>query len=223
MDELSSIIERALEDTRKYQRRLQREPSAARVTLAGVPHTLVPTRVVARDFREALDELLGADTGPLVMYRLGYLIGQAQASEFFENRGIATTDFLYRLLTGPFQLAWAGYADVDLLVWEPHLDERFAILWESDHSFSAREAADAARPTRACDLQAGYSAGWCAEATGLRLEACELACRAERVRHCRFLVTHGDRLQDRVLDPRFHQSTERYDITPARIVAPVPS
>jgi len=224
MDEVASLIERALEDMREYQGRLQRHPAAAQVTLAGVPHALVPTHVIARGFPAALHELVGADTAPLVMYRLGQLIGRGQAEAFFEDRGIDAGDHAYRLLTGPFHLAWAGYADVDLLVWEPRLDERFAILWESDNSFSAREtAADDPPRARACHLQAGYSAGWCTHATGLRLETSELACRAEGVRHCRFLIAHGERMQERIENPRFHRTTGSYGIRPARIVAPVVS
>jgi hypothetical protein len=79
------------------------------------------------------------------------------------------------------------------------------------------------RRTRACHLPAGYSAGWCTEATGLPLESCELACRVEGVGHCRFLIGHAAHMHERVLDPRFHQPTDRYTITPARTVAPMPA
>lgn len=223
MEQLSSLIRRALDDMRVYQGRLLRDPAVAQVSLAGVPHALVPTRVLAQAFPEALQDLVGADCAPLVMYRLGHLIGQTQAAAFFAERAIDPTDLPYRVLTGPFHIAWAGYADVDLLVWEPHADGRFAVLWESDNSCCAREVARKHRRTRACHLPAGYSAGWCTEATGLPLETCELACRVEGVGHCRFLVGHAAHMHERVLDPRFHQPTDRYTITPARTVAPMPA
>ena len=85
-----------------------------------------------------------------------------------------------RVLTGPFHLAWTGYGDVDLLVWEPHLDKPLAVLWESENSVGALEARREQERTRACHLQAGYSAGWCTAATGIRLETRELACRPPR-------------------------------------------
>jgi hypothetical protein len=169
MEQLSSLIRRALDDMRVYQGRLLRDPAVAQVSLAGAPHALVPTRVVAQAFPEALQDLVGADCAPLVMYRLGHLIGQTQAAAFFAERAIDPTDLPYRVLTGPFHIAWAGYADVDLLVWEPHADGRFAVLWESDNSCCAREVARERRRTRACHLPAGYSAGWCTEAAGLSL------------------------------------------------------
>jgi hypothetical protein len=207
---------------REYQGRLHRDPAAAKVTLGGASHALVPTQVVARGFPDALRQLVGPDVAFTVMYRFGYLIGKAQSEAFFEDRAIEPSDVLYRVLTGPFHLAWAGYADVDLLVWEPYTDARFAILWESDTSFSARDALGERR-ARTCSLQAGYSAGWCTVATGLPLEACELACRAEGVSHCRFLIGHADQVRDHLLDARFHQPTDRYGVRPARIVAPVPT
>ena len=222
MDELASLIGRAHADMRDYQRRLQRNPASAQITLAQLPHALVPTHVVTRDLPRVLDELLEAGDAPRVMYRLGYLIGRTQAAAFFQDAAIDTTDLLYRMLAGPFHLAWAGYGDVDLLVLEPHLDDRFALLWESDHSCSAREAADEQYRTRACHVQAGYSAGWCTEATQLPVETRELACRAEGVEHCRFLIGHTDRMQSQVLEPRFHKPTARYAVRPVRIDASVP-
>ena len=129
MDELASLIGRAHADMRDYQRRLQRNPASAQITLAQLPHALVPTHVVTRDLPRVLDELLEAGDAPRVMYRLGYLIGRTQAAAFFQDAAIDTTDLLYRVLAGPFHLAWAGYGDVDLLVLEPHLDDRFALLW----------------------------------------------------------------------------------------------
>jgi hypothetical protein len=71
--------------------------------------------------------------------------------------------------------------------------------------------------TRACDVRAGYSAGWCAQATGLPTEARELACRAEGVGRCRLLVGHAERIAAHLADPRFHRPTARYSITPARV------
>jgi predicted hydrocarbon binding protein len=222
MDELASLIRQARGDMREYQRRLKRTPTLAQVSVADVPHALVPTHVVARDLPQLLDEIVGAESAPLVMYRIGYIIGRTQAAAFFEDGAIDTADSLYRVLTGPFHLAWAGYGDVDLLMWEPHLNERFAVLWESEHSCSAREAAGEHCRTRACHLQAGYSAGWCTEATNLPLETCELACRAEGLAHCRFLVSHAAQMHANVLDPRFHKPTASYAVTPTRAEALVP-
>jgi predicted hydrocarbon binding protein len=217
MDDLVSLIARAQEDMRAYAARLHRDPALAEVALGTVAHALVPSQVMTRDLRKILHEVVGADVGATVLHRLGREIGRVQAAAFFKSSRSDGRDPRSRVLAGPFHLAWAGYGDVDLLVWEPHLDDRFAVLWESDNSSSARAAAGEDLRTRACHLEAGYSAGWCSEATGLRLQARELACRAEDVSHCRFLIGHAERMADMVVDPRFHRPTARYAVTPARL------
>jgi predicted hydrocarbon binding protein len=178
-------------------------------------HALIPTQVLGRDLPRELNEILGAELGPTVMYRLGYLISRTQAKAFFADRGIDPEEKEYRIMVGPFHSAWSGYGESDLLIWEPEMNENFIILWESDNSFCAREAMRDDRQSRACHLLAGYATGWCMEATGVPVETSEIACRAEGVAHCRLLVAHRDRIQDRLLEPRMHLPTARYDVLPA--------
>lgn len=201
----------------EYQQLLVRDPSHARVSVAGVNHALVPTHVLARDLPLELVEILGAEVAPTVMYRLGRLIGGTHADTFFANREIGSTEPQYRVVTGPFHFAWAGYGDVDLLLWEPHPDENFLVLWESHNSFSAQEAINDGVRKRACDLQAGYAAGWCTAATGLPIEVVEIACRAEAVATCRFVMAHADCVSKRVSEPRLHRPTRQYRAIPARM------
>jgi len=220
MTALANLIARAVDDMTQYQKLLARDPSHARVSLARVNHALVPTHVLARDLPIELAEMLGAEIAPTVMYRLGWLIGTTHARAFFAERDVAIADRSYRVLTGPFHFAWAGYGDVELLVWEPNLDETFLVLWESRNSFSAQEAINDNIRKRACDLQAGYSAGWCTEATGLPIEVVELACRAEAVSTCRFVMAHADRVSDRASEPRLHRPTRQYRVISARLTQP---
>jgi predicted hydrocarbon binding protein len=214
MDQLGDTIERAEEAIREYEAGLRRDASQARISLGDLPHALMPTSVIGRDLVRILEEALGPEAGPVVMYSLGKQIGVAQASAFFAVH--AEPDPVFRVLAGPFHLAWAGFGNVELLVWQPELDERFALLWQSDSSFSALEALTGPRHKRACHLQAGYSAGWCREATGLPLEAAELACRAEGLTRCRFLISHGERIERNLADPMFHRATKDYRVTSLR-------
>jgi predicted hydrocarbon binding protein len=210
MTRVSKLIARATDDMAKYQEQLMRDPTHARVSVAGVTHALVPTHVLAHDLPLELVEILGAELAPTVMYRLGRLIGAAHARAFFADRKIAIAESQYRVLTGPFHFAWAGYGDVELLIWKPQLDKEFLVLWESHNSFSAQEALNDGIRKRACDLQAGYAAGWCAEATCLPIEVIEIACRAEGVARCRFVIAHADCVSMWVSDPRLHRPTRQY-------------
>lgn len=217
MTRLTGLVARAIEDMADYQKLLLRDPTHARVSVSGINHALVPTHVLAHDLPVELMEILGAELAPTVMYRIGRLIGGAHAQAFFTNRGIGLSETHYKVLTGPFHFAWAGYGDVEMLVWEPHLDENFLVLWESHNSFSAQEATSDGIRKRACDLQAGYASGWCTTATNLPIEVVEVACRAEGVRTCRFVMAHATNLPSRVSDPRLHHPTTHYETISARM------
>jgi predicted hydrocarbon binding protein len=214
------LIARLAADMGQYQERLVRSPGIGQVSLAGVSHALVPTRVMGQELPRELTELVGETLAPVVMYRLGYLIARNQAKAFYLDRQIDPSDVEYRVMAGAFHIAWAGYADADVLIWEPEPNENFLVLWESDNSYCAREAIKAGVRSRACHLLAGYATGWTSEATGIPLETGEIACRAEGVSHCRFLVAHRDRIQQRLVDPRMHRSTSRYNAISTRIPDP---
>jgi hypothetical protein len=214
---LDAVIRRAREDVRAYGGELDRDPAGAPVALRDAPQVLVPARVIGWDLPRILDQACGPGESADIMYRLGCRIGGAHAAAFFAVDRDDGADPLYRVLTGPFHFAWAGYGDVDLLILEPHLDDRFAVLWESERSASAVATTTERRRLRACHLQAGYAAGWCREATGLPIDARELACRAEGVSRCRFLLSHSGELEARLADPRFHQPPDRFRTTRVRL------
>jgi len=211
LKDVSELADRAMREMQEYQADLRRDPERASVVLGGLRHALIPTHVLARDLPRELESIFGGDVGPLVMSRLGRLTGRAQADAFFADRGKIAEDSSFRVLCGPVYFAWAGYGDVDLLLWETGATEDdFAILWESANSFSANEAANEGDRGRSCHLQAGYAAGWCEVATGMQLETAEIACRAEGVSHCRFLIAPSEGFGRRILNPRFHRASGSY-------------
>ncbi|MGI9098510.1 MAG: hypothetical protein ACR2H2_08475 [Solirubrobacteraceae bacterium] len=62
------------------------------------------------------------------MYRFGEWVGARHAATFVDG---ADDDVAYCLLAGALHQDRAGFGNVDLLVWEPYIDPRFAVLWES--------------------------------------------------------------------------------------------
>lgn len=214
--ETSALIERAMRDMREYQLHLVRDAGSGHVALRGLGHVLVPTQVMARELPRVLGELLDEATTGILLYQVGFLTGRAQAEAFFAERGVGEDELLYRVLTGPFHFAWAGYGDVDILLLETGAPERFVALWETRDSFSAREGLAVGERRRTCHVQSGYSAGWLSAATGLPLGAHELACRTEGVAHCRFLVAHEEALGRCLSEMRFHLPRGRYAVIPAR-------
>lgn len=209
MEDVTELANRATREMREFQTSLRREPEQAHVVLGGLRHALIPTHILARDLLRELDVLLGRSEGAMVLSRIGRLTGRSQAEAFFADREVAA-DAAFRVLCGPMYFAWAGYGDVDMLLWEIESDDDFAILWESDNSFSAIEAVRDGDRRRSCHLQAGYAAGWCEVAMGMQLETKEIACRAEGVSHCRFLIAPVEGFHERMLNPRFHRPTSAY-------------
>lgn len=211
-----TLIQRARDEVGEYQRRFTRDPGTGAVSVAGSPYLLVPTGVLGRDLPAELRESIGPEAAADVMYRLGYLTARSQAHRFYADLGIGMDEWEYRLVTGPFSAAWTGHGEAEILMWEPTLGEDFLVLWESANSLAAREAIATGVRHRACHLYAGYSAGWCSEATGQTLQTKEVACRAEGVGHCRFMITHTKHMRRHLTDPRLHQPRSDYDVLHTR-------
>jgi predicted hydrocarbon binding protein len=216
MEDIKAAIQEAKEAVWNFhQEEFYRVPDRAEVLLGGVAHVLLPTSVLALAYRQDLEGALGTEVADLTLYRLGYLVGQAHARHFLErypHRGL-----LFRILAGPFFFAWAGYGDVDLLEADIRTDPGFRVLWETEDSFSAREALREGLKRRVCHLQAGYSAGWCTEASGIPLAAKELACRAEGVRACRFLIAPEGAFPEVLGEGKWYKERKAYTVIPARI------
>jgi len=210
--DVTQVAARAIREMRDYQAGLRRDPTHAHVLLGDLRHALIPTHVLARDLPAEVESLVGRPACFAVTSRIGRVIGQAHAKAFFAYSGGAAEGWDFRVLSGPMYFAWTGFGDVDLLLWEIDSAEDFAILWESDNSFSATEALQQGDRGRSCHMQAGYAAGWCEVATGMQLETREIACRAEGVSHCRFLVAPAKDFEERILGPRFHRPTSSYSI-----------
>lgn len=209
---LRDALARASAGVAAYQATFVREPGGARIQVAGVPHALVPTSVVARDLPLALARRDGPEAVAVVLYELGALIGSTHATRYFDDRGIGADHRLDRVVAGPAHFAWSGYGDADLLLLDAHWDDRIAILWESTSSISAEESSRAGRRVRGCHMQAGYGAGWCSAATGLDLRAVELACRTEGAHRCRFLLGAQTTLDALATQPRFHHPRDHYTV-----------
>lgn len=211
-DHLRRDAERAAHEMREYQATFVRNPHHAQVFIGGLRHALIPTHVLSQDLPQEIDELIGAKASHLVMSRLGRLTGRAHAEAFFAERQIGPDEAIFRVVCGPMYFGWTGYADVDLLLTDFRIDEHFAVLWESNNSFGATEALNDGDRGRSCTMQAGYAAGWCEVASGLALETREIACRAEGVSHCRFLIAPSANFEQRLREPRFHRATSTYPV-----------
>ena len=82
----------------------------------------------------------------------------------------------------------------------PQPNENYILTYRHPNSFEAEAFLERGKETDRpiCFINAGYSAGWCEESFGVPLEARELSCVARGDEHCTFLMTHKDKISQRI-------------------------
>lgn len=150
--------------------------------------------------RKQLEKVLGAST-PTIIYQFGKACGSADARYMFGKLGVE--DPALRLALGPVSFAMGGYAKVKILPQsKPAPDDSFILVYDHPNSYEAQAFINAGIETdKPVDhMNAGYSAGWCGEAFGLKLEAKEIRCRARGDDQCLFVMAPGSMVRKRAAE-----------------------
>lgn len=182
--------------------RFTAHPSQGQITLGDQRYVLVRAASLSTDFQEAIRALY-ADRGEEEANRIGqnflfdvaHVLGKSDAAAFHAATGV--TDPISRLSAGPVHFAYTGWAFVDILPESrPTPDDDFHLVYRHPYSFEADAWLRAGRPTRqpVCIMNAGYSAGWCAQSFGLSLTAVEVTCRARGDEACTFIMAPPHRI-----------------------------
>ncbi|MBU7015748.1 MAG: XylR N-terminal domain-containing protein [Theionarchaea archaeon] len=150
-------------------------------------------------FRDVLEEVYGEKGADQILYKLGKAVGEQEARKFHRKFGIK--DPLEKLSAGPVYFSYSGWAFVNILpASAPSSDESYLLTYhhpgsfEAEHFLASKEKTD--RPI--CHINAGYSAGWCAESFGVPLEAREVTCKAQGDEKCTFLMSHRNTIVQRL-------------------------
>jgi len=189
---------------------LQREPDKGTVRIGGERYIL--TR--AATFSVQLKQILEKEYGRIAADRLTYSLGRAAGindAEFFMPK-LALEPGLSALSAGPVHFAMVGWAFVDILPESaPSQDENYYLIYEHPYSFEAdsyvEEGVKADRPV--CNMNAGYSSGWCQVSFGVELQAREICCRACGHDRCLFVMGHPSRIHEYVV-----AAQEKYGLHP---------
>ncbi len=180
----------------------KRNPEKGSITVSDERYVMYRADSMAIALREQLTSVLGPGAG-VVIYQTGKATGAADARFYFEKTGM--TDPSIRLAMGPVTFAYGGYANVKILEESsPSPDEDFLLVYDHPNSYEAEAHLKAGiKPSSPVDfMNAGYSAGWCSEAYGLKLEAKEISCRAMGHEQCLFVMAPVKRLRERVAEIR---------------------
>jgi uncharacterized protein len=178
----------------------KRMPEQGAITISSERYIMYRGDSMAIALKDQLTSVLGKGAG-VVIYQIGKATGSADARFYFEKTGIA--DPAMRLAMGPVAFAFGGYANVTILEDSaPAPTEDFLLVYDHPNSYEseAHIAAGLKADAPVDFLNAGYSAGWCSEAFGLKLEAKEITCKAMGQENCRFVMAPGNRLRERVAE-----------------------
>ncbi len=176
----------------------KRNPEEGNITVSSERYVIYRGESMAIAMKEQLTSVLGPGAG-VVIYQIGKATGAADAKFYFKKTGIQ--DPAQRLAMGPVSFALGGYANVTILPDSaPVPNDDFLLVYDHPNSYEAEAHLKAGISTsKPVDfLNAGYSAGWCSEAFGLKLEAKEITCKAMGDAQCRFVMATGPRLRERV-------------------------
>ncbi|MFX0091129.1 MAG: V4R domain-containing protein [Candidatus Hodarchaeota archaeon] len=182
------------------------DPTKGYITIAGERYILMRASSLRVHFQENLTKILDIPEGQAeattsrLLYNLAKVMGGADARRFHYTMNLI--DPIAKLSAGPIHFAFSGWAFVDISdISKPSPDENYFLQYDHPQSFEADswivlKGKTAKRPV--CVMNAGYSAGWCEESFGIELEGRELMCRAKGDRHCRFIMTHPSKIDEKI-------------------------
>lgn len=206
--DVAAAFARAEKDVGAYFELLHRAPEQGTITVDEQRYVLVRAAAMSVEFYETITHLYrdkGEEEARAVarslLYDLAYAIGTADARAFHRQLGL--TDSIEKLSAGPVHFAHTGWASVRILPESrPTADESYLLVYDHPYSFEADAwlAAGRAAHAPACTMNAGYSAGWCAESFGVPLVAVEISCRAAGDAQCRFVMATPERLEVAISD-----------------------
>ena len=174
-------------------------PEKGRIEIGGTRFMWAQARGMALAFRETIADIYGEKGAEQILYKFGHSLGSHEAGAFIERfpsegsggEACRGPDLfcLYRLgvcRITPVQQACAGRKLHFYL--QPSGILRGRSLY--------RDKKKAGHPI--CFINAGYSSGWSGESFGLPLEAREVTCQAQGDEHCTFVLTHRNKMLDRL-------------------------
>ncbi|HOP25899.1 MAG TPA: XylR N-terminal domain-containing protein [Candidatus Sabulitectum sp.] len=176
----------------------KRQPEKGSIHVSGERYVLFRSSSMASALHQQLKSVLGPGAD-VAIYQTGKSIGADDASYYLEKT--RSGECSIRLAVGPVTFAFQGLAKVNILEDSSITpDEDFLLVYEHPNAFEAEAVMQRGiQVDGPVDFfNAGYSAGWCSEACGLKLEAKEIACRAMGHETCRFVMAPVKRLRERV-------------------------
>ncbi len=205
-EEFKDVFFRSQKLVDKYFREKKENPFSGTIDIAGERYILIRAASMSVEFFEVVKKLYSdrSDMEAMILARdllfdIAHALGIADARNFHLQMNLKTP--LEKLSVGPIHFAYSGWGVVDILPEsKPVADENYLLVYDHPNSFESQAwqttGQQAAFPV--CVMNAGYSSGWCEESFGVALVATEIMCRAKGDKHCRFIMSHPDRIADHI-------------------------
>ena len=211
IEDLKGVKELAKRNALELASKLRISPEEARIRIGPRNYILLSVESLA-GLAERASAILGGATAKEVLYYLGESLGRAEAGFVFSTYGLEdeVMQCWERCLHAPYFLAAGGVARVEILLFDAEMKEGLLALCETRDSVLAEELARAGVEPPTCSLISGYLAGWLGEATGAKLAAREILCRASGDPVCRFVVGKPKRLYELLKREDLRKPSEDY-------------
>lgn len=197
--DLVPVFEAAEERIKGFFDTIKAYPEKGRVEIGGTRFMWAQARGMALAFRETLTDIYGEKGAEQILYKFGHSLGSQEAKAFIER--FKLKDPVEKLAAGPIYFAYTGWAFVEFLPSSrPAPNEDCIFTYNHPGSFEAEfyiaDKKKADHPV--CFINAGYSSGWTAESFALPLESREVTCQAQGDEHCTFVLTHRNKMLERL-------------------------
>ena len=195
---MSPLFEQAEKILKERFDELERDPSQAKIYVAGERYVLLRAASMSVAIRKALEQVV-ATSADAVMYKIGKGLGAADAEYFFGE--YPDFEAPMKLALGPTQYPFLGQANVEIREESnPTTDEDCLLVVDHPNLYEAEAYIKAGIKTDRplCFLSAGYAAGWCSKALGLNLEAKQILGETCGDKVNRFVIAPPSRIREHV-------------------------
>jgi hypothetical protein len=193
--DMHPLVDKVTEKMTKLFDSMNMDIGTGRRTMAGTQYMLIGLEALGVYLKKALDEILDPNGRNIIMYKLGFAIGNAEAMRLKELLDLEPGP--EHLIAGPIFAAHAGFVFVKFLPGSnPVPNEEYVLHYDHPGSFEAVYWKEKVGKTEepVCHFGCGYAAGWCSAAMGIELTAIETLCEAKGDHTCRYVMVPDSRV-----------------------------
>lgn len=194
----AEIFERLQKQYADFFKNQKHEPEKGFFWIGGERFLIYRAKSASKFLRYELEKLVGSGVHQAI-YHFGRAYGGADAN-FFINL-FKLTNPMEKLIAGPIYFGLGGYAVVNLLPEShPSPNDDYLLVYTHPNSYEVDEFIEQGIKSKVpvCQLNAGYSAGWCSVAMNIHLEAKEITCRARGDKECLFVMAPSKKLNQEI-------------------------